>query len=115
LGLRQTVEALGNYQELGEVISGIQAVNPEYPIVTHSEEADFTLLSAPDHIAVDYGCSRRLSGADPLPEPEDLIYGNHYVLSFEVKTFTGEPAVLFTLWGRRGGQWKIIAYHIEMA
>lgn len=114
LGLKRTAEALGEYQELGEVISGIEAVNPEYPIVTHPEEADFTILSAPDHIAVDYSCSYRLSGAEPLPEPEDLTYGNNYALGFEVKTFTGEPAVLFTLWGRRAGQWRIVAYHVEV-
>jgi len=114
LGLKRTAEALGEYQELGEVISGIEAVNPAYPIVTDSEGAEFTILSAPDHVAVDYGCSYRLSGAERMPEPEKPTYGNNYVLGFEVKTFTGEPAVLFTLWGRRSGQWKIIAYDVEV-
>jgi hypothetical protein len=114
LGLKRTAEALGSYQRLGEVIRGIEAANPEFPIVSHSEETDFTLLAAADYVAGNYGCALRLGKGESLPAPDNPRYGNFYVLGFEVKTFTGKPAVLFTLWGQKLGQWKIISFDIEM-
>jgi hypothetical protein len=35
------------------------------------------------------------------------------VFRISSETFTDEPAILFTLWGRSAGQWKVIAYHVE--
>ena len=115
LGLKRTAEALGSYERLGAVIGGIEAANADFPIVSHSDESDYTLLAAADYVAGNYGCAYRLGGEELLPAPENPRYGNFYVLGFEVKTLTGEPGVLFTLWGQKGGQWKIVSFHIEMS
>ena len=113
LGLKRTAEALGSFKDLGGAISGVEIVNPEHPIVTHSQESDFTIVGSPNYVAGNYGCAYRLSGGDLLPAPDNPVYGNYYILGFQTRTFTGQPAVLFTLWGRRGGDWKIVAFHVE--
>ena len=41
------------------------------------------------------------------------VYGNYYGTIFELNV-RGEPAALKLLWGRENGQWKIIAYAIEV-
>jgi hypothetical protein len=113
LGLERTAEAMGSFDRLDEVIRAFEPVNPDHPMVTHEHESTYTLISVPDYVAGNYGCRYRLSGGPLLPAPEQPAFGNHYVLGFHVKTYTGEPAVLFTLWSLRSGQWKITAFHIE--
>jgi hypothetical protein len=113
LGLQRTAEAFGSINRLSDVMTGFEPSNPHLPIVTHPDEADFLIASLPDYVAGSYGCAYRLAGGQILPAPENPTFGNHYVLGFKTRTFTGEPAVLFTLWSRRAGEWKISAFHIE--
>jgi hypothetical protein len=113
LGLERTAEAMGSVNSLDEIINAFEPVNPDHPMVTHENESTYTLISVPDYVAGNYGCRYRLSGGPMLPAPEEPSFGNNYVLGFHVKTYTGEPAVLFTLWSVRSGEWKIIAFHIE--
>jgi len=94
-------------------MEAVKSANVEFPIVTHDRESVYTIFSVPDYIAGSYGCKYRLAGGELLPAPEKPAFGNYYALGFKTKTFTGEPAVLFTLWGRKSGEWKVVSFHIE--
>jgi hypothetical protein len=113
LGLKRTAEAMGSFDSLDDIISAFEPINPDHPIVTHTDESTYTIISVPNYVAGNYGCKYRLGGGQLFPAPEKPVFGNNYALGFHVKTYTGEPAVLFTLWSQRGGEWKIVSFHVE--
>jgi hypothetical protein len=37
-----------------------------------------------------------------------------YVSAFHLKIPLENPPILFLLWGKEAGQWKIVSYHVEV-
>ena len=97
---------------LEEAVEDIEPSNPVVYLVAHEDEALYSLLSVPDHIAEDFVCSVYTGGEMHFEEPETPVYGNYFATAFMVKLIGAEPAVFYLLWTRENGDWKIIAYHV---
>jgi hypothetical protein len=99
---------------VGEAIKGIIPAHPALKLVTHTQEQAYTLVSVPDEIAKAFECRsqvQNVKAAQKVGSPG--VYGNYYGAIFELKV-RGAPAALKLLWARENGQWKIIAYSIDV-
>ena len=113
-GMKKVTGVTGRKSEVGEAINGITPTHPVLKLVTHTQEQAYTLVSVPDEIARAFKCSSQVEGvkvAQKVGGP--AVYGNYYGAIFELKV-RGEPAAVKLLWGKEKGQWKIIAYAIEV-
>lgn len=94
-----------------------QAVTPwdDYArLVAHKDEAAFGIFALPDAVGEAADCAHRAKGARmDLKRPIEPKYGNYYASVFRFKVPGEEPAVLFLLWTKDAGAWKVISYHVE--
>ncbi len=113
-GMKKISGLIGRKSDVAEAIRSITPAHPGLKLVTHSQEQAYTLVSMPDEIARDYECTSQVKGVKAAEKVGgSAVYGNYYGASFELN-IQGEPAALGLLWGREKGQWKIIAYLIEV-
>jgi hypothetical protein len=113
-GMKKIGDIIGKKSDVAEAIRGVTPAHPALKLVTHSQERAYTLVSVPDEIARAFECTsqvKRVKVAEKVDE--SAVYGNYYGAIFELN-IQGEPAALRLLWGREKGQWKIIAYSIEV-
>jgi hypothetical protein len=113
-GMKNVSGVIGRKSAVGEAIRGVTPAHPIPKLVTHSQEQAYTLVSVPDEIAKTFECRSQVKGvnaAQKLGAPG--VYGDYYGAIFELKA-GGTPAALKLLWPRGSGQWKIIAYSIEV-
>jgi hypothetical protein len=80
--------------------------------MSHRDERSFALASAPDALAA-YDCAARARG-EPFTGELPPVYGNVGLMSFRVRTQSGEGPVLRTLWLKESGAWRITTYDVEL-
>jgi hypothetical protein len=113
-GMKNVAGLIGKKTDLAEAIRGVTPAHPILKLVTHSQEQAFTLVSVPDSIANALECQSQARGVNVTQKiGAPTVYGNYYGALFEAQV-RGQPAVLKLLWGKEKGQWKIIAYSIEL-
>ena len=112
--MKRVSGAIGQKSEVGEAIRGITPAHPALKLVTHSQEQAYALVSVPDQLAKALECQSQVQGVKAGQQGGgQAVYGNYYGVIFELKV-PGNPAALKLLWGKEGGQWKIIAYLLEV-
>jgi hypothetical protein len=58
-----------------------------------------------------YSCDKPLAqGA--RPGPTDKVYGNYYAAAIQFNLIGEDPAVLYLLWAKEAGTWKIVAFMV---
>ncbi len=113
-GTKKIAAAIGRKEKLEDAIAGIVPVHPDVKVVTHPQEQAYTLLGVPDEIAKAVDCKRQVEGRQPPQKVSGpAVYGNYYGSIFQLKV-PGSPAALKFLWAKENGQWKIIAYSVEV-
>jgi hypothetical protein len=113
-GMKRVGDVIGRKSDIAEAIRGITPAHPALKLVTHSQEQAYTLVSVPDEIAMAFECTSQVKGVKIAEKVGgSAVYGNYYGAIFGLN-IQGEPAALRLLWGREKGQWKIIAYTIEV-
>jgi hypothetical protein len=97
---------------LDEAIVAPVVSHPDVRLVKHADSKAFVIASVPDHMAAAAGCQARKPGEVPyFQEPATgKVYGNFYGVGFRLARTIGDPAVLWTVWAKESGQWKIISY-----
>jgi hypothetical protein len=113
-GMKKVADVIGRKSEVRDAIKGITPVHPLLKLVSHPQEEAYTLVSIPNEIAVAFECANQVRGVNVAQKfGGPAVYGNYYGALFELRV-GGAPASLKLLWGREKGQWKIIAYSVEV-
>jgi hypothetical protein len=113
-GMKKISDVVGKQNNIEDAIRGITPALPGLKLITHSQEKAYTLVSVPDEMANAFECTSQVNVVRRADKVEGAaIFGNYYGAIFELN-IEGDPASLRLLWGREKGQWKIIAYSIEV-
>ena len=114
-GLERVGNEIGKKDNLNEVISATPPFHPSFHVMDHPQSDVFTLSSVPNIVIDVADCAARAArGGERYSGDVPPEYGKAFVLSFRFKTLDGEAPVLRTLWTQDNGNWRIIAYDIEL-
>jgi hypothetical protein len=105
---------VGTLRHLGDAIEPVQPDHEDLMVVSHAGEGAYTAVAVPDYLSESFLCVQE-SAKHPYQPPDEAahkVYGNYYATMFALKTPGQHPAALTMLWGKEGGQWKIIAYEL---
>ncbi len=60
------------------------------------------------------GCQERQAGQELyFPEPATgKVYGNYYATGFRLFKTVEDAAILWSVWAKESGQWKIVSYFL---
>jgi hypothetical protein len=115
--VRARMASLSEWAGSGNLAAILAPAEPHHhdlKIVQHSDSDAFTIVSVPDHIAAAFDCSRVKPGEVPNFESKGpLTYGNHYAVSTRIRRTGEESAILWTLWSRQAGAWRLTSYLVQ--
>lgn len=113
-GMERVSSLVGPIRKLEEGIAAPNVSHPDVRLVKHPQSKAFVLVSVPDHMAAAAGCQERKPGEDLyFQEPgTGKVYGNYYATGFRVLKSVGDPSVLWTVWTKDAGEWKIVSYFL---
>jgi hypothetical protein len=113
-GMQKVASNAGAVKKLEEAILAPTVSNPDVKLVKHSRSKAFVIASVPDHMAAAAGCQERKPGEDLyFQEPgTGKVYGNYYATGFRLAKTVGDPSVLWTVWKKDAGMWKIVSYFL---
>lgn len=111
-GMKSTASFVGNVKKLEDAIVAPVVSHPDVQLVKHSNSKAFVLASVPDHMAATADC--REAGKEIYFEKpaSGNVYGNSYATGFRLSKPGGEAGVLWAMWGKESGQWKVISYFL---
>ena len=81
-------------------------------MIEHPQQSAYTLASLPSSVAQPLMCLHRTNhGAihPALPPHESDVY----LSSFHLKNGLMHQPILFLLWAKVEGSWKVVSYHVE--
>jgi len=113
-GMKKVATMAGSVKKLDEAILAPDVSHPDVKLVKHPDPKAYVLASVPDHMAAAAGCTERKPGEELyFQEPgSGKVYGNYYAVGFRLAKTVGDPSVLWTVWTKDSGQWKIISYFL---
>jgi hypothetical protein len=113
-GMQKLVTTIGPVKKLEQAIAAPNVSHPDVKLVKHSDPKAYAIASVPDHMAAAAGCTERKPGEDLyFKEPgTGKVYGNYYAVGFRIAKTVGDPSVLWTVWTKDSGQWKIVSYFL---
>ena len=113
-GMTKAAANVGPIRKLDEAIVAPTVSHPDVRLVKHSDSKAYVIASVPDHMAAAAKCQDRKPGEDVyFQEPSTgKVYGNYYAAGFRLARTVGDPAVLWTVWAKESGQWKVVSYFL---
>jgi hypothetical protein len=100
----------GPATRLEDVLVPVAPHHPGLRLVTHDSSA-FTLISLPDAMGAGLDCRNLAPGEIPWVDLDGAqTYGNYYAASTRLRRGGDDGAVLWSVWARQGGVWKITSY-----
>ncbi len=108
-GLDRVYQAFSQAEDISNFLQPVEFVHPDIRIVDHAKSGRYSIGALPDHIGMAYGCDKRLEETT-WKEPENKVYGNYYAVAMQFNLIGDDPAILYLLWAKRAGSWKIIAF-----
>jgi len=106
---------VGTVPHLRDALEPVQADHEDLRLVNHAGEGAYTVIAVPDYLAGSFLCEKKSVHHPYEPAADNAqqkSYGNYYATLFSLRTPGEHPAALTLLWGKDGGQWKIIAYEL---
>jgi hypothetical protein len=117
--IRQGMERIANFagsvRKLEDAITAPQPSHPDLRLVQHTDSAAFVMVAIPESMAVQADCSKMKPGEDLViasSASTPKTYGQYYATGFQLTKAVEQPSVLWIIWTRENGQWKIVAYHV---
>jgi len=116
--LRQGMESIA--QKVGRLktlADGLEAPEPQHEdlrLVKHPGGKAFVIVSLPDYMAEAVDCSS-LSASDQIsfvPPPGEKKYGSYYATGFSFRIGGPDAGVLWLVWGKEQGTWKVLSYAV---
>ena len=111
-GMTKAASNVGAVRKLDEAIAAPVVSHPDVRLVKHADSKAFVIASVPDNMAASAGCQSRKPGEVLyFQEPATgKVYGNFYAVGFRLARTIGDPAMLWTIWAKESGKWKIVSY-----
>jgi hypothetical protein len=112
-GLAKIRKVMGRRAELSDYLEPFIPDDPTLWLVSHPDESAFAILSPPQSSAQSSMCNSRqkpYTSSEVLASEHD--YGRYYATAFLMKVSRGEPAALYTLWGREKDRWKMMSWQL---
>jgi len=101
----------GAGKRLDEVLVAAEPNHPDLKIVKHGQEQAFSIVSVPDYMAAAADCAKLKPGETlRVDRPGLNTHGRLYAASTRLKKAGPDAAVLWTLWSRPAGGWKVVSY-----
>ena len=110
-GLEKVYQAFARADDITSLAQPVEFVHPDIRIVDHPKSDRYTIAALPDHMGEAYGCDRTLDETT-WKEPANKTYGNYYAAAIQFNLVGEDPAVLYLLWAKEGGAWKIISFAV---
>ena len=111
---RNTKDVISKADRLEDLIEGVDIEHPDFKTVSQSHEDLFSIISIPDYYGEQIDCETEPADdyfpADDVPRE----YGNYYITAFQMNIPGVDQGVLYLLWAKRDGDWKITAYRVEV-
>jgi len=103
-------EAVGRVAHLEDAIDGVPLTDDEnLTPVTQKYSDQFTVYEIPSSMTAAWMC--------PSPGRESTMAarhkGQHFAVSFRLRDKTGSAKHLAQIWKKDGGDWKLVAFHVE--
>jgi hypothetical protein len=113
-GMAKAAANVGSVKKLDKAIAAPVVSHPDVRLVKHSDSKAYVIASVPDHMAAAAGCQERKPNEDLyFQEPgTGMVYGNYYAVGFRLVKTVGDPGVLWTVWTKESGQWKVVSYFL---
>jgi hypothetical protein len=113
-GMANAASFVGSVKKLEDAIVAPVVSHPDVRLVKHSNAKAFVLASVPDHMGAAADCQGRGAGRDPYFEKpaSGNVYGNFYATGFRLSKPGNEAGVLWAVWAKENGQWKIVSYFL---
>jgi len=113
-GMKNAATFVGSVKKLEEAIVAPVVSHPDVQLVKHSNSKAFVIASVPDHMAAAADCQSRQAGQDIYFEKpaSGNVYGNFYATGFRLAKPGDEAGVLWALWTKENGQWKVVSYFL---
>jgi hypothetical protein len=111
-GMMQAAKAVESAKTLEDAIVARVPHHPDIMLVKHDHPTAFVIASLPDYMAEIADCGNRRRNEEPnfRPAATGRDFGTYYAVGFSLKHPTGDPAVLWSLWGREDATWKVVSY-----
>ncbi len=104
-------EWAGEAKSVGEVLVAAEPHHGALKLVRHKQQAAFAIVSIPDSMGSAAECGQLKRGETPkLSAPGGSGYGRYYAASLRFRKAGAEGAVLWTLWKKEAGEWRISSY-----
>ena len=106
-------QEVGKVQQLSDAMEPVRVDHEGLQRVAHKDADAYMMVAVPDSLVGSFSCEER-SKANPYTADDAAknVYGNYYATMFSFKTPGEHAAALTLLWGKDGGEWKIVAYEL---
>ena len=113
-GMKSTADFVGTVKKLEDAIVAPVVSHPDVQLVKHSSSKAFVIASVPDHMAAATGCEAREAGKEIYFDKPATgnVYGNFYATGLRLAKAGGQAGVLWAVWAKENGQWKIVSYFL---
>jgi hypothetical protein len=112
--MKQIAETAGKVKSLKDALEAPQPHHDDIKLVKHTTPQAFVIVSIPDYMAEAADCTKLTQGGMPnFADPGSAKkYGNYYAVGFRLKKGGPGADILWLVWGKEGGAWKIISYAV---
>jgi hypothetical protein len=110
--LQVIAEEVPRSDRLEAMLEASQPWHEEVLVIEHPQQSAYTLASIPESVAQPLMCVHRTEHEaihPALPPHEDDVY----LSSFHLKNGLLHQPILFLLWAKVEGSWKVVSYHVE--
>ena len=108
-GLERVYQAFSQAEDITSLLQPVEFVHPDIRVIDHPKYDRYSLAGLPDHMGRAYGCDKRLEETT-WEEPAEKIYGNYYAAAVQFNLVGEDPAILYLLWSKESGEWKITSF-----
>jgi hypothetical protein len=112
--MRRVSVRSGSVLRLDRAIVAPQPSHEDLKIVKHANQHAFVLVAIPDYMASALDCSSRVSGQPVryIGASGGKTYGDYYATGLRLAKAGEDSGVLWAVWAREGGTWKVVSYTV---
>ncbi len=114
--MRKAQSKLGSVGKLDDVMHAVVMLGPGAQPIAQPSGAIFSIANLPDNLARALDCRKtsKMVLAEDLPRVSNKL-GDYYSASafIRAKDNTGPGQLLYLVWHREEGTWKIVSWHLE--
>jgi hypothetical protein len=110
-GLDKVYQAFSQAKDIDSFVQPVEFTHPDLRIIDHPKANRISLAGLPDHMGAAYGCDKPLTEV-AWQHQGNNVYGNYYAAAIRLNLTGEDSAVLYLLWAKDSGVWKITAFYV---